>query len=103
LTDKAVKELLAHFHVLHADRTPGLIVEPAICFFDPDSRIHKMNFDWLQTSIDNLLEVVNTVESSTAKRSFLSGCLEPYGDRAIRGFADIDGWIGNDALPPFFR
>jgi hypothetical protein len=103
-TDNAVKKLLAHFRALNADRAPALIVEPAIWFFDPDSPVHKMNFDWLQTSIDNLLEVVNPIGGSTAKWTFRNGCLEPYGrDRAIRGFPDIDGWIGVDALPRFFR
>jgi hypothetical protein len=104
VTDNAVKKLLAHFRTLNADRAPALIVEPAIWFFDPDSHVHKMNFDWLQTSIDNLLQVVNAVESSTAKRSLPNGFVEPFGrDRAIRAFLDIDGcWNGVDGSK-FFR
>jgi len=104
VTDNAVKKLLAHFRTLNADRAPALIVEPAIWFFEPDSHVHKMNFDWLQTSIDNLLQVVNAVESSTAKRSLPNGFVEPFGrDRAIRAFLDIDGcWNGVDGSK-FFR
>jgi hypothetical protein len=102
LTNRTVKELLAHLRAMNANQAPSFIVEPAIWYFDSDSHVHKMNFDWWQTPINDVLVALNANVGSTPRRTFPKTWFERFErDRSVRGFPDVDGSAGGSAFSSF--